>query len=390
MYNRILRRPMFRRGGSSYGAQGTGITSGLDQPRRRYDEGEFGKLRETAKTANVLPEDMHTTGFMRGVATMGAYDPDNPRTIGQMIYDASSAKSKYTDPFEAAKKARDLELENAAITQAGDIEKIEREYGFKKEIENLKNKHSTAKSFMELEKAKRVGSITTDLAQKNKDLVTAETQEEKDALQIEIDALTNEKSLLERERKVLQNVSDDEWADQRDYVEQKLINQQIAEWEEQVKAGKMEAADITRKKKDIVANPEKYIDQQLVYQKTIEFLMSIPMKAKGGRVGLQNSYPGTVEQASMTETVDTPQGDMAVSETETINQAPGDRQQGAARLTFTELRARLPQEITDAVVQLLATSDEALLQFANIRTQQDVDQFNQTYQVDLILPQAEA
>ena len=43
MYNRILKRPMFRRGGSSYEAQGTGITSGLDQPRRRYDEGEFGK-----------------------------------------------------------------------------------------------------------------------------------------------------------------------------------------------------------------------------------------------------------------------------------------------------------------------------------------------------------
>ena len=35
---------------------------------------------------------------MRGVATMGAYDPDKPRTIGQMIYDASSAKSKYVDP----------------------------------------------------------------------------------------------------------------------------------------------------------------------------------------------------------------------------------------------------------------------------------------------------
>jgi len=390
MYNRILRRPMFKRGGASYEAQGTGITSGLDQPRRRYEGGEFGELIETAKTANVLPGDMHNRGFMRGVATMGAFDPKNPRTIGQMIYDASTAKNKYTDPFEAAKKDRELELENAPITQAGEIAKIETEYGFKKEIENLKNKHSTAKSFMELEKAKRVGVITTDLAQKNKDLITAETQEEKDALQIEIDALTNEKSLLERERKVLQNVSDDEWADQRDYVEQKLIDQQIAEWEEQVKAGKMEAADINRKKKDILANPEKYIDQQLVYQKTIEFLMSIPMKAKGGRVGLQNSYPGTVEQASMTETVDTPQGDMAVSATDTINQPPGSDQQGPARLTFTELRARLPQEITDSVVQLLATSDEALLQFANIRTQQDVDQFNQTYQVDLILPQAEA
>ena len=50
---------------------------------------------------------MHNTGFMRGVATMGAYDPKNPRTIGQMIYDASTAKSKYVDPIEAAKKERD-------------------------------------------------------------------------------------------------------------------------------------------------------------------------------------------------------------------------------------------------------------------------------------------
>ena len=34
MYNRILKRPMFRRGGSSFQAQGTGITSPFDTPRR--------------------------------------------------------------------------------------------------------------------------------------------------------------------------------------------------------------------------------------------------------------------------------------------------------------------------------------------------------------------
>ena len=33
--NRILRRPMFRMGGSS----GTGITSGLDKPRKQYANG---------------------------------------------------------------------------------------------------------------------------------------------------------------------------------------------------------------------------------------------------------------------------------------------------------------------------------------------------------------
>ncbi len=30
MYNRILKRPMFKRGGMGYSHQGTGITSGLD------------------------------------------------------------------------------------------------------------------------------------------------------------------------------------------------------------------------------------------------------------------------------------------------------------------------------------------------------------------------
>ena len=33
--NRTLRRPMFRMGG----AAGTGITSGLDQPRKQYSKG---------------------------------------------------------------------------------------------------------------------------------------------------------------------------------------------------------------------------------------------------------------------------------------------------------------------------------------------------------------
>ena len=39
MYNRILKRPMFKRGGSSFQSQGTGITSPYDTPRKRYDVG---------------------------------------------------------------------------------------------------------------------------------------------------------------------------------------------------------------------------------------------------------------------------------------------------------------------------------------------------------------
>ena len=49
MYNRILKRPMFKMGGRSYSAQGTGITSGLDTPRRglvQYPGGYAGKTLE--------------------------------------------------------------------------------------------------------------------------------------------------------------------------------------------------------------------------------------------------------------------------------------------------------------------------------------------------------
>jgi len=57
-----------------------------------------------------------------------------------------------------------------------------------------------------------------------------------------------------------------------------------------------------------------------------------------------------------------------------------------SQISYNELRARLPQEITDDIVKLLANSYEALADFAEIRTQADVDNFNQKYNVQLVLP----
>ena len=56
-------------------------------------------------------------------------------------------------------------------------------------------------------------------------------------------------------------------------------------------------------------------------------------------------------------------------------------------LSYTELRARLPQEISNEIVMLLANSKQALLDFANIQTGEDVANFNQQYDVNLTLPQ---
>ena len=58
------------------------------------------------------------------------------------------------------------------------------------------------------------------------------------------------------------------------------------------------------------------------------------------------------------------------------------------KLSYGQLRDRLPKEITDDVVILLSNSEEALQDFAYIRTQDDVGKFNVKYGVNLVVPPA--
>jgi hypothetical protein len=55
---------------------------------------------------------------------------------------------------------------------------------------------------------------------------------------------------------------------------------------------------------------------------------------------------------------------------------------------FTILRQRLPQEISDEVVSLIAYNKIAFQDFANIQDQDDVDLFNQKYNVQLVVDMA--
>ena len=95
--------------------------------------------------------------------------------------------------------------------------------------------------------------------------------------------------------------------------------------------------------------------------------------AEGGRVGYANAgavMPGQPMQAQAAMPTDqgpTPHTDMA-------------------GISYEELRARLPQEIDDQIVRLLANSAEALEDFAMIQTEQDINTFNKKYGVNLVLP----
>jgi len=93
--------------------------------------------------------------------------------------------------------------------------------------------------------------------------------------------------------------------------------------------------------------------------------------AEGGRVGYANGG------ASM------PMVDPNATQRDTMTAPP--TQQSSA-LTFQELRRRLPPEVSDKVITLIVSSEEALMDFAQIQTPEDVARFNQKYNADLVLP----
>ena len=89
--NRTLKRPMFRIGGSA----GTGITSGLDQPRKQYQEGT-----PNPYASNLMP------GTLPGFLTSFGLDLlSRPPQGGFFQTVAASAKGPF-ETFQAAEMAR--------------------------------------------------------------------------------------------------------------------------------------------------------------------------------------------------------------------------------------------------------------------------------------------
>ena len=94
--------------------------------------------------------------------------------------------------------------------------------------------------------------------------------------------------------------------------------------------------------------------------------------ASGGRIGMQ--YGGNANM------------DMAVqSEQPLINQGTP----AIEPMSFEELREKLPDYISDDVVQLLADDPKALMELAQAQTERDLNMFEKKYNVQVTMPLAE-
>ena len=140
MYNRILKRPMFKRGGPSYQAQGTGITSPFDTPRRQYNFGtSFEEIQE-----NIRKSTADNTTTMQDVAQGFSYlgspykEDGSAKTVSEMIFEGSQAVSG--SRADRKKTAQSGEL---AAQQVG-VEKLKSDLAIKEAAKDRASREKIA------------------------------------------------------------------------------------------------------------------------------------------------------------------------------------------------------------------------------------------------------
>ena len=335
--NRTLRRPMFRIGGSA-----EGITSGLDVPKLNASRENFQNGGDDLESRYSRAMDFirskqapRRSDFNDFLINMGLDLVSRPRSGNIFQQVATSAREPFAQ-FQASKSA--TRRSDDALSQAliGDI----MEQMSEEKIASIKSKGGQD-DFMFERQQEAYKKLIAEQRRLEKELEKAGKfigPAEKGAPQIAPDQTKIEsiEKQLEDNAKLQANIAGVE----EDPVREALL-------------------------KGIAAGTFTFEDL-IIYDQTGKLPVEDESLAKGGRVGLQMG--GQPMPAAMP----TDQGPVEASPVQS--------------LTFEELRARLPNTITDDIVTLIASSEQALTDFANIQTQQDVNAFNQKYEVNLQLP----
>jgi len=330
--SRTLKRPMFRMGG----ATGTGITSGLDKPRQQYQEGDMvqSALDTTIRAQEAIEKLKGDRGrfapsALPGFLTQFGLNLLSTPPQGNIFQTAATAAKEPFQTFQAAKLA-----DERARTGLGEdlfTTALASEYSLAEERE--KNKGKGSAQFERVTRANLSNAFYDGKIKQQEQLLENANPTERGAIQSEIDTLRRKR--------------DDDY--------RSIISGEMSE------DAFVKDIIIAGVKNDIF-DPAKVAEK---YPALADLLYDDAELAKGGRVGLAL---GSKPAAMMPD----------------VAKADEDQVQD---LSYNELRSRLPASIDNQVVQVLANSKQALLDFANIRDQQDVDEFNQKYNVSLNIAQ---
>ena len=383
--NRVLRRPMFRMGGST-----EGITSGLDAPdinkrqplnvgggadaryfisraanmpslktdtppdelESRYNRAmEFIKSKQTARSSDI-------NDFLINLGLNLVSQPSTGNIFADVGQSARAPYARFAERKSTARQEQD-KLSQALI---GDI---------MDQISTEKKADVLAKADIEAaEIAARAKIREAEIeAGAGQDQFAFEKQQAAyNNLIKQQRELENQKDALIKQKPTAEELG--QQANEFATVDTTQLDAQIAEIDKRLEDNaKLQALysdseeDETRKALlKAIGNGQYSFEDLIVYDQTGQLPTEESSFKTGGRVGLQEGgQPMQAPAAVMTA-------------------------DSVQKLSFEELRSRLPNIITDDIVTLIANSEQALVDFANIQTQQDVNAFNQKYEVNLQMP----
>jgi len=374
-----MNRPMFRKGGSA----GEGITSGL-APRQGYEEAGDVKQNDLSK---MNLKDMNM----------------------QQIKDLADSMAFKAPPMQPDNSLRDFKidfgLDLISRSPQGNIFQTAGAAA-KEPFSNFRNSRAAYNKAANERAVNRYNSQTgmfDTLLGAQADILGSEGGSKtfaKQANDAEIQALMTELFALDENQETDQALSDEKYVQQQAILMQRLqayvgknpavqslfgdkeqadfvlqgIRSDITNSEEIIKVMGPDGEMIEVVEGEYADENPKYIAEETakryieMYNKMIKESMGL---AEGGRANFNMGGGADVMEEQVTE----------ISETQPKEIAPtGDG------LSYEELRSRLPKEITDDIVVILAESPQALVDFAEIQTQTDVDEFNMKYGVNLSLP----
>ena len=339
---------MFRMGGSA-----EGITSGL-APRQGYERGRVvnpgGYAGDPVDVALGHMQDPRIQEFIKGRR--------KPPGLSQFLIDfgldIASRPPSGSIFSTAAAAAKDPFARYTGAKQAAAEQEYESESDMFKTL--LEAGAIGEKSYAHRDKAAMVRENMDD---------QYKVYEQLDALDPEAEDYEGQRATLLKELRTLKElVSSDEFADAQlkywgdDRNSRKLDSWIVKELEKTLGVpldleGNVEHINAFNKRREEIMR-----DIKLGISPTFNF-------ATGGRVGYQQGM--SVMPTAMQTQADTMPEELS-------------------GISYEELRARLPQEVDDQIVRLLANSAEALEDFAVIQTEQDIANFNKKYGVNLVLP----
>jgi len=371
--NRIMKRPMFRKGGSA----GEGITSGLaprqgyqgtgnaaDQSVQPFDISKLNnigdlnpeQLLQLSKQLSIKQPPMPPDTSLRDFKIDFGLDLVSRSPQGNIFQTAGAAAKEPFSNFRTSRAAYNKGVQDRAISKYNsEANMFSTLLGAQADI--IGEGGSTFKDLEIAKELERIMPRFIELRQKREELgSTGGTLSKEEDLEL--------RQLQEKyNRFSAKNLEDDMLIE--------IYAKSLGDRAIPKRVNELYNADLKNDPRKYTSKDDPQIKKDAVESIRVE-LQNLRTYADGGRAGYAT---GELVEEQITETGTMDPGAMNSQNMNTDNP-----------ISYDQLRARLPAEITDDIVELIANSAEALEDFAMISEQSQVDQFNRKYSVNLVLP----